>query len=236
MTDHNARRTLAQRIASDVLLSETPGETLQKWRQDFEISQVTLANELGHTPSVVSDYESGRRESPGIPVVRRMINALLEIDQQRGGNYIRQYARVLSAGFDRDIVLDRIEYPTTVTLNQFYESIETTEISSGPQDTIAGHTVVDSVNAITEFSTEDFYRLYGQSTNRALVFTNLTRGESPLVAIRVVEPTPSAVVLHGISSEDIWEHAQDLARIDGYSLSTTDKPLDEMLSAMSKLA
>lgn len=236
MSERSARHTLAQQIASDILLSETPGATLQKWRTDLEVSQATLADELDISPSVISDYESGRRKSPGIPVIRRMINALLIIDQSRGGSHIRQYAQILSAGFDREIVLDRVEYSSTISVNDFYDSIEATEISAGSQESIAGHTVVDSVKAITKFSTEDFYRLYGQSTNRALVFTNLTRGESPLVAIRVVDPTPSAVVLHGISRADVWEHAETLAHIDGYSLASTDMPLDEMLNSIGKLA
>ena len=235
MSDRSARYVLAQRIASDILLSETPGKTLQKWRTDLEISQVTLANELDISPSVVSDYESGRRESPGIPVIRRMINALLSIDQSRGGSHIRQYARILSAGFDKDVILDQVEYPSPVTMDSFNEAIEAAQIASGSQKTITGHTVVDSLKAITEFSTDDFYRLYGQSTNRAIVFTNITRGESPLVAIRVVNPKPSAVVLHGISSRDIWENAEELARIDGYSLSSTDVPLDEMLDAIGQI-
>jgi putative transcriptional regulator len=74
--------------------------------------------------------------------------------------------------------------------------------------------------------------LYGQSTNRALVFTDVTRGESPLVALRVVTPTPSAVVLHGIEGDSLWEHAPALAKADGVSLSTTTKPLDSILDSL----
>ena len=51
------------------------------------------------------------------------------------------------------------------------------------------------------------------------MFTDVTRGESPLVALRVVTPTPNAVVLHGLDETALWDHAADLARIDGFSLA-----------------
>lgn len=235
MPERGPRRELAGKIAGDVVLSDEPGTTIRKWRTDFDISQTTLADQLDVSASVVSDYEGGRRQNPGIEVIRRIIRALLDIDERRGGDHLRQYARVLSAGFAGDIVRDLREYPTAVELDSVYDTIGATEIVSGTQDTVAGHTVINSIEAITRLSSEEFYRLYGQSTNRALVFTGVTRGESPLVALRVVAPTPSAVVLHGLGVEDLWEHAPKLARADGFSLAVVDGDLDAMLEAMGEL-
>jgi putative transcriptional regulator len=234
MTD-DAREKIAARIAGEITLSDDPGATLRKWRTDFEITQTELAEQLDVSPSVVSDYESGRRENPGIGVVQRVVAALLDVDQRRGGSHLRQHARVLSAGFDRDIVHDLREYPATIPLERYYDAIDATELVGGDQDVIAGHTVINSIQAITRLSSEEFYRLYGQSTNRALVFTNVTRGESPLVAIRVVSPTPNAIVLHGISPDAVWDHATDLARIDGYSLAVTDVDLETLLDELQDL-
>jgi putative transcriptional regulator len=235
MADRGPRRELAGKIAGDVVLSDDPGATIRKWRTDFDISQTTLADHLNVSASVISDYESGRRQSPGIGVVRRVIRALLDIDERRGGEHLRQYARVLSAGFEGDIVRDLREYPTAIALHRLYDAIDATEVVSGTQDTVAGHTVINSIEAITRLSSEEFYRLYGQSTNRALVFTGVTRGESPLVALRVVAPTPSAVVLHGLGADDLWEHAPRLARADGFSLAVTDGDLDAMMEAMGEI-
>jgi putative transcriptional regulator len=226
------RSELAERIAGEVALSEAPGETLRKWREEFEVTQTKLAEELDVSASVVSDYESGRRENPGIGVVSRVVEALLDIDERRGGDRVRQHARVLSAGFDSDVVYDLREYPTTVPLSRFYDAIGAEPVVDGTAETIAGHTVINSVGAIKQLSSEEFYRLYGQSTNRALVFTGVTRGESPLVALRVVTPTPSAVVLHGLDRDALWEHAPDLARADGVALATTTEPLDSLLEAL----
>jgi putative transcriptional regulator len=229
------REELAEKIAGEVALSDDPGATLRKWRTDFEIAQTDLAAELDVSPSVVSDYESGRRDNPGIGVIRRVVSALLDIDDRRGGNHIRQHARVLSAGFDSDVVHDLREYSANIPIERCYDAIDGTELVAGDRDTVAGHTVIDSIQAIQRLSADEFYNLYGRSTNRALVFTNVTRGESPLVALRVVNPTPNAVVLHGLSEEDVWEHATDLARIDGFSLALTDIDLDAMLEGLRSL-
>jgi len=142
---------------------------------------------------------------------------------------------VLSAGFESDIVHDLREYSTAVPVEEFYEAMDATEIARGDQDHVNGHTVINSIEAITRLSSEEFYRLYGQSTNRALVFTGVTRGESPLVALRVVSPTPNAVVLHGIEAEDLWEHAADLARVDQFSLATSTRDLDDCLADLQAL-
>jgi putative transcriptional regulator len=229
------RAGLAERIAGEITLSVDPGATLRKWRTDFEVSQTELATELDVSSSVVSDYESGRRESPGIALVSRLVHALLDIDERRGGDHIRQYARVLSAGFDSDVVLDLQEYPTTVALDDLYDAIDATEVVAGDRDRVSGHTIIDSIEAITRLRSEDFYRLYGQSTNRVFGFTNVSRGESPLVALRVVNPTPNAVLLHGIAPDDLWEHAPALAKRDGFSLAVTTTDIEDVLGALRDL-
>jgi len=228
------REQLAERIAGEIACSDDPGETLRKWRTDFEITQTELADELEISPSVVSDYESGRRDNPGIDVVRRTVGGLLSIDQKRGGRHIRQHARVLSAGYDSDSVLDLKEFDAAVPIDRYFEAINATELATGDRATVVGHTVIDSIAAIKRLSSEEFYRLYGQSSNRVLMFTNVTRGESPLVAMRVVNPTPNAVVLHGIEPDAVWEHAADLARVDGFALATTTVDLEDVLGTVGK--
>jgi len=230
-----AREELAEKIAGEVTLSDEPGATLRKWRTAFEIAQTDLAEALDVSPSVVSDYESGRRDNPGIGIVSRSVSALLDIDEARGGEHIRQYTRVLSAGFDSEVVLDLREYPANIPLERYYGAVGATELVRGERDTVAGHTVIDSIEAIRRLSSDEFYNLYGESTNRALVFTNVSRGESPLVAMRVVKPTPNAVVLHGLDPDDIWEYATDLARMDGFSLAVSSGDLDALLEGHREL-
>lgn len=243
--ERTARQQLAEHIAGEVTMSDDAGSTLAKWREEFDVTGAALADAIDVSPSVVSDYESGRRDSPGIGIVRRFVEGLLDIDEARGGDRLRQFARVLSAGFESDIVHDLREYPATMPLRRFYAAVDATEVTDGSDGgsarsrgrgrSVAGHTVINSIEAISRLSSEEFYRLYGQSTNRALVFTGVTRGEGPLVALRVVKPTPTAVVLHGLSETELWEHGPNLASADGYSLAVTEQPLDEVLAALREL-
>jgi putative transcriptional regulator len=229
------RGQLARRIAGEITLSEDPGATLRKWRTDFDVSQTELADRMDVSSSVVSDYESGRRASPGIGLVSRVVESLLDIDEARGGDRIRQFARVVSAGFESDIVRDIREYPAARPTERVYEAFEATEVAPGERDTVNGHTVIDSIEAITSLSSEEFYRLYGQSTDRALVFTEVTRGESPLVALRVVAPTPNAVILHGVEEADLWPYAPKLARADGFALAVSTAPLESALEELAEI-
>ena len=235
MREESPRYRLATRIAGEIVCSEEPGATIRKWRNDFGLSQASLASQLDVSASVISDYEGGRRENPGISVVRRLVEAMLTLDEAAGGERIRQFERVLSAGFDESIVHDLREYAAPLTLDRFYESIEAIEVTAGTATAINGHTIIDSIEAITRLSSDEFYRLYGQSTERALVFTRVTRGESPLVAMRVASPKPNAIVLHGLTTDDLWDHAPDLARIDGVSLAVTEQPLEELLDRVARL-
>ena len=42
-----ARDSLSVRIAGEIALSSRPGETLRKWRRDFKLKQVEVANRIG---------------------------------------------------------------------------------------------------------------------------------------------------------------------------------------------
>ena len=83
---------LAEKIAGEITLSPDPGKTIRKWREIFEISQVELAKALDISPSVLSDYESGRRKSPRIKSVKKIVEALFKIDEERGGKVLHRYA------------------------------------------------------------------------------------------------------------------------------------------------
>lgn len=227
-------KEIAEKIAGEVVLSDEPGRTLRKWRENFGVSQSRLSDELGVSSSVVSDYESGRRESPGIQVVKRIIEALLQIDREQGGSTLRRYERVLGAGFGGDAVKDIKDYDAPITVQDFYDAIDADVLVDAPIDEIKGHTVINSIEAITTFTSDEFSRLYGWSTQRALVFTGVTRGESPLVAIRVTNLKPSLVALHGIREEDVSEVAPRLAEIEGVGLCLTDRDLETMISELNQ--
>ena len=72
---------LKEKIAGEIALSESPGSTMKKWRELFGVSQVELAKSIKITTSTISDYESNRRLSPGVGVIKRFVDALFTIDE-----------------------------------------------------------------------------------------------------------------------------------------------------------
>ena len=84
----SVKNALAEKIAGEITLSPKPGQTIRKWRKIFKISQSELAYFLDTYPSVICDYESGRRKSPGIQTVRKIVTAFLEIDAKKNSERI----------------------------------------------------------------------------------------------------------------------------------------------------
>ena len=93
---------LEEKIAGEITISENPGETIRKWREEFRINKLELSRSLHISPSVISDYESGRRKSPGVSSIRKIVEAMIEIDRSRGGHLIRRY----SSGVPSDALID----------------------------------------------------------------------------------------------------------------------------------
>ena len=92
------RAKLAEKMAGEITLSHNPGETIKKWRKSFEVSQIDMANSIGVSPSVISDYESGRRKSPGTTIISKIVEAMLD----GGEGPLVLFARELS--FEVDVL------------------------------------------------------------------------------------------------------------------------------------
>lgn len=71
-------------IAGAVVLSDNPPQQLKFWRKKFGVKQADLAKKMAITPSVLSDYEKGRRPSPGANFIKRYLQALYELAQSGG--------------------------------------------------------------------------------------------------------------------------------------------------------
>ena len=234
MGDNDIRKRLAEKMAGEITLSDYPGETLKKWRKNFDISQIELSKSLGISPSVISDYESGRRRSPGTLIVSRIVDALLELDMQNGGKKLSSYGSILRSGFSANAIYDIYEYSTPLLLENFAELIRAEKIVGDFNKMINGYTIIDSIKAILELSSNEFYGLYGWSTERALIFTKLSTGKSPMVAIRVANLKPGAVVLHGLSRSEIDPTARKIAEIEQIPLMMTTFPINQMIKVLRR--
>lgn len=192
------KETVAKKIAGDILFSQNMGLAMRKWREYFGIKQSELARLLGVSASVISDYESSRRKSPGSLVLRRFITALLDEDERRGGAVARTLVRTTGMIPLLSSIIDMSEFTLPIELEKFLNVIEGRIVVEAPQPTyVHGYTVIDSIKAIMSLSGSEFMRLFGTSTERALIFTKVTGGRSPMVALKVIDIRPSLVVLHG---------------------------------------
>jgi putative transcriptional regulator len=230
----NSRGFLAEKIAGEITLSPSPGETLRKWRRNFGITQTDLSNHLGISPSVISDYESGRRRSPGIMIVSKIIDALLKIDEVRGCTILRAYETMFGDIFGLDTICCICEYPEPVKLSDFMNKINAKIICGGTNVSIYGYTIIDSMKAIIELLPDQFQRIYGRSTARALIFTGVSSGKSPMVAVRVTNLKPGAVILQGLEASDVDPVAIKIAEVENIPLLTTSISAEEITTALER--
>lgn len=199
------KTVLSEKIAGEITLSHKPGQTIRKWRDIFQVSQTELAQSLSVSPSVVCDYESGRRKSPGILTIRKMVEALLEIDEKKNdAKILRRYKSF--SNYRDEGVLEIMEYPYGIPTQKFIDEINGDLLTSPEtldnRKDVNGFTLIDGVKAISEMDASNYAHLYGWSTDRALVFTGIKYGRSPMIAIRVHPVKPALVVYHKPSSID----------------------------------
>ena len=56
--------------------------------------------------------------------------------------------------------------------------------------------------------------IYGSSEDRALIFTKVHLGRSPMIAIKVTHPKPKMVVLHGLKPKSVDKLAIKIAKLE----------------------
>lgn len=200
----DSKEKLAKRMAGEIVLSEDPGKTMKKWREIFGITQTGLAGHLKISSSVLSDYEGGRRKSPGAGTIKKFVEGLIHIDEANGEQVIHAFSRMFTTELSTDIIMDMREFSLPTDIETIAKAVWG-EILTTPRTSehmIYGYTVIDSIKAILEMDSEDFLKLYGWTTERALIFTKVTYGRSPMVAIKVKGLKPALVVLHGPKEMD----------------------------------
>ena len=222
--------SLTKKIAGEVVLSDDPGSVLRRWREEFKISQLEMARHLGVSPSVISDYESGRRSSPGSKTIKRLVEAMLEIDQSSGRGVSRRFEESFS-----EVIPSIRELPAGIRESAFLKKIEGKLLTpSGTRSkSIYGYTVIDSIKAITTLDASDYLRIFGTSSERALIFTGVTYGRSPMVAIRA-QPLKPALVVY-VRPENVDALAVKLAELSSISLARTELDTDELIRRLERL-
>lgn len=227
---------LATLIAGEICLSKDHGSSMKKWREIFGVSQSELARYLKISSSTISDYESGRRKSPGILVISRLVESLIEIDKKNGGKVAKQLAKDFKP---KDDVFDIHEFSKSVNGKAFAETIAANVVAN-PQrlkeTNIYGYTLIDSLKVILDVPVTEYMQMYGKTPERALIFMKVETGRSPMIAVKVgrfsTEMKPSVIVLHGVEKVD--PIAIKIAEAEKIPLISTTKPIEELKEILKK--
>lgn len=221
---------IREKIAGEVVLSPHPGRTLRKWREDFGISQRDLAKHLATVPSVISDYEAERRTSPGAGFIRKYVEGLVALDSEHGGHIEQR----LGARPHSDGILGMREFAVAIPLKSLADRLEARPVSRVDlHRDVHGFTVLDAPRAILSIDAAHFVEVYGWSTQRALVFSNVKYGRSPMVAIRAHPLKPAAVFFANPGRVDAL--AVRLSEVENIPLLSTALSAPAVLERLEEL-
>jgi putative transcriptional regulator len=221
---------IREKIAGEVVLSPHPGRTLRKWREDFGITQRDLAKHLATVPSVISDYEAERRSSPGAGFIRKYVEGLVALDSEHGG----RVGQRLGQAQHSDGILGMREFAVAIPLKSLADRLEARAVSRiDLHRDVHGFTVLDAPRAILSIDASRFVEVYGWSTQRALVFSNVKYGRSPMVAIRAHPLKPAAVFFASPGRVDPL--AVRLSEVENIPLLTTALNAPAVLERLEEL-
>jgi putative transcriptional regulator len=228
------REVLARRIAGEIIFSSRPGSTMKKWRELFALSQLSLSEKmLLSSSTAISDYESGRRKSPGAKFIRRFVWALLTIDEEKGSRFIREFAKLTSS--PTMAIVDLREFPIPVRVEYLCRAISG-EVIGEPEKTIReinGYTVVDARKAVEALSGLEYEQLFGATTERALVFTNVENPTLAMMIVRVSHLKPRVVVFHRVKPD---EDAIKIAQYEQIPIIYSTSPsIEQLVKSLRKL-
>ena len=227
-----ASRALARRIAGDIVMSDNPGLAMRKWREIFAVSRNEVARRMGIRPTVISDYERGRRV-PGAKFIKRFVEALIEIDAERGWPVVRRLSKHLSVE-ERGVLALR-ELSEGIRFDELVSAVDGVLLSSHTVERVYGYTVLDSLEAIEVFDGNEFIYIMGVTSERALIFTRVSTGRSPMIAVKVAPIKPAVVVIHGTKRVDPLAIRLAESEKIPFILSTL-KTVDELMRRLEALA
>lgn len=208
---------------------------MRKWRELFGVTQVELAKRIKISTSTVSDYESNRRMSPGVGVIKRFVDALFSIDEEKGSTVVQGLERLSQRTPEENLykVHDFAAPIGGVDFNRIIEGKIIANPSYLDSIKLFGYTTVDSLRVILEMSPSEYPKLFGSTLDRAFLFDRVSTGRSPMVVIRVAPIKPKLVVMHGITTID--KLAIKIAQIEKIPLLSTKLSMEEIHERLNKI-
>lgn len=190
---------LETKIAGDITFSNKPGEKMREWRKTMKITQKRLADKMSVSPSVVSDYETGRRSNPGIKMIEKYVNGLIEIDKERGGEFINKYS-AMGPFREGNGIIESKEFEEPLSVKGLCEKLNAKiVVKCDLKKKIYGYMIVDAKKAALEMTSWELARMYGKSPRTALIFNNLFSGRASTYGVKVASIVgfkPNLVILN----------------------------------------
>jgi putative transcriptional regulator len=120
------------------------------------------------------------------------------------------------------------EFPIPVRVEYLCRALRGEMVACGQKQVkeVLGYTVVDSQKAFETLSGLEFSQLFGSTTERVLVFTNIENGFSPMLSVRMSNLKPRVVVFQGVVPDD---YSMRLAEFDDIPLIYSQLPAAELL-------
>ena len=163
----------------------------------------------------------------------RFVLSLLHIDEEKGSRFIREFAKLTSS--PSMAVVDLREFPIPVRVEYLCKAIggEVVACKEKYVKEVNGYTVIDSRKAVEAYSGSDYTQLFGASTERALVFTNVETGCLPMMIVRVSSLKPRIVVFHKTLPD---EEAIRIAEYEQIPLIYSTAPsVEQLVKSLRKL-
>lgn len=232
MTNSYVIELIAKRIAGDIVWSPNTGLAMRKWRELFNISQKELASHLGISQTVIANYEKNRRQ-PGSEFIRKFVRGLIEIDERRGFKVISELSKAFTLNFPFIIDMRDLEKP--VSYDELVMAVDGVPLAININlSKIYGYVVINSIEAITALSGMEFYQFLSLIFNKVVVFTKVSSGRSPMIALKIAPIKPKIVVFHRPIKMDPL--AIDLANKEGINIiMSIKKSEDELLTSLKNL-
>ncbi|MGC8568674.1 MAG: helix-turn-helix domain-containing protein [Nitrososphaeria archaeon] len=204
------------KLVGRIVLSDNPGTLLRTLRNNLNLKQKELAELMGVSPPVISDYEKGRRRKAGVRFIKKYLDALIKL---KGVDAVVLSFYQGDNNTEGSGILEIKDYRKPLKVGEFVEGIGARVLSGENmlEHHLFGHTILDSIKAIITLKGEQFYRIFGKSSERALIFTKVGIGRSPMVAVRISPLKPRLVVVHGTSS--VEPLAVEMARVENVMLA-----------------
>jgi putative transcriptional regulator len=131
--------------------------------------------------------------------------------------------------------VDLREFPIPVRVEYLCKAIEGKTVASldAYVKEVNGYTVVDSKRAVETLSGSEFSQVFGATTERALIFTNIEDGISPMLIVRISNLKPRVVVFHGAQPD---EYSIRLAEYDRIPIIYSGLPsVERLVKSLRKL-